>query len=145
MKKLKSILPVLFLSFALNAQQTEDEVYIGKGKTFGNYKTTGIIIPETDKTAKAKNGPTTVTGIVVSVGWCEEDCLTILVKQDDGTTVTVGTRDNGFNVPKKIAGRKIIVEGKDAGQISGGRKRKDAKKDDQKDIQFAATGIMVID
>ncbi|MGZ8554401.1 MAG: hypothetical protein ACXWV8_13400 [Chitinophagaceae bacterium] len=145
MEKLRFILPALFLSLALNAQQTEDEVYIGKGKTFGNYKETAIIIPDTDRKAKPINGQTAITGIVVTVGWCEEDCLTILVKKDDGTTVTVGTRDNGFTVPKKIVGRKIIVEGIDAGQISGGRKRRDMKKDAQQDIQFAATGLKIID
>ena len=145
MKKLLLILPVFFFTSALNAQQTEDEVYIGKGKTFGNYKGIGIIIPDTDRKAKPINGQTTVTGIVVKVGWCEEDCLTILVKKDDGTTVTVGTRDYGFTIPQKIVGRKIIIEGIDGGQISGGRKRRDVKKDAQQDIQFAATGIMVID
>ena len=148
MKKLRFILPGLFLSLVLNAQQTEDEVHVGsypKGKTFGNYKGTSIIIPETDRNAKPTNRQTAVTGIVVKVGWCEEDCLTILVKKDDGTTVTIGTRDNGFTVPKEIKGHTIIVEGKDAGQISGGRKRRDVIKDAQQDIQFAATGIKVID
>ena len=145
MKKLQFILFALFLSLAMNAQQTEDEVYIGKGKTFGNYKGTAIIIPDVGRNEKPTNRQTAITGIVVTVNWCEEDCLTILVKKDDGTTVTVGTKDNGFRVPKEIVGRKIIVEGIDAGQISGGRKRKDVKKDYQKDIQFAATGIKVID
>ncbi len=37
MKKLFLILPVFFLTLTI-AAQTEDEVYIGKGKTFGNYK-----------------------------------------------------------------------------------------------------------
>ena len=50
-----------------------------------------------------------------------------------------------IRVPKKIVGRKIIVEGIDAGQISGGRKRRDVKKDAQQDIQFAATGLKIID
>ena len=145
MKKLRFILPALFLSLALNAQQTEDEVYIGKGKTFGNFKGTATIIPDVDRNEKPTNGQIAVTGIVVKVGWCEEDCLTISVKKDDGTIVTIGTRDYGFTVPKEIKGHTIIVEGKDAGQISGGRKRKDIKKDYQKDIQLAAMGIMVID
>jgi hypothetical protein len=142
MKKLLLILPIFLLTLAVNAQ-TEDEVYIGKGKTFGNYK--GIIIPETDRNAKPIKTPTTITGMVVTVVWCEEDCLKMTVKKEDGTTVIIGTKDNGFTVPKKIVGRKIIVEGMDSGQISGGRKRKDLKKDAQQDIQFAATGIKVID
>ncbi|WP_462219796.1 DUF4920 domain-containing protein [Ferruginibacter sp.] len=145
MKILLFILSILFLPLIINAQQTEDEVYIGKGKTFGNYKGTAIIIPDVGKGTKPTNVQTAITGIVVKVGWCEEDCLTILVKKDDGTTVTVGTKEYGFTVPQKIVGRKIIIEGKDAGQIAGGRKRKDIKKDAQPDIQFTATGIKIID
>ena len=141
MKKLLFILPVFFFTLALNAQQTEDEVYIGKGKTFGNYK--GIIIPETDKPAKPIGGQKALTGTVVNVGWCEEDCLTILIKKDDGTTVTIGTKDYGFKVSPKIVGRKIIVEGNEPAYFI--RERRTIKKDYQKDIQFAATGIKVID
>ncbi len=150
MKKLRFILPVFFFSLALNAQQTEDEVYIGKGKTFGNYEGKAIIIPETDRTTKPSSGQTAITGMVV--GYCKKDCCykkstscSVEVKKDDGSTVIVGTRDNGFTLPREIEGRTIIVEGKDAGQISGGRKRRDVKKDAQQDIQFAATGIKVID
>jgi hypothetical protein len=140
MKKLLFILPALFFTFALNAQQTEDEVYVGK--KYGNYKGTGIIIPETDRTVKPVKGQTTLTGIVVKVGWCEEDCLTIVVKKADGTSVTVGTKDNGFTVPKKIVGNKIIVEGIDPAKRV--RERRTIKTDYQKDIQFAASGIIVV-
>ena len=125
----------------MNAQQTEDEVYVGK--KYGNYKGTGIITPGTDTKVKPVNGPTTVTGIVVKVGWCEEDCLTILVRKDDGTTVKVGTRDNGFTVPKKLVGKKIIVEGIDPAKRV--RERRTVRTDYQKDIQFAASGIIVVD
>ena len=137
MKKLLFILPVLFFTLAVNAQETE----IYAGKKFGNFK--GIIIPETDRNAKPLNGQTALTGVVVTVSWCEEDCLTILLKKADGTTITIGTKDYGFTVPKKIAGRKIIVEGMESvGMI---RERRTVKKDYQKDIQFVATGIKVID
>ena len=40
---------------------------------------------------------------------------------------------------------KDIVEGIGGGKISGDRKRRDIKKEYQNDIQFAATGIQVID
>ncbi len=143
MKKLLFIWAVFFLSLPVNSQQTEDEVYVGK--KYGNYKGTGIIIPDTDRKVKPVNRPTAITGIAVTIGWCEEDCLTILVKKDNGTTITVGTRDYGFTVPKKLEGKKIIVEGIDAGQISGVIKNREVKKDYQKNIQFAASGILVID
>ena len=149
MKKLLFILPVFFLTLIVNAQQTEDEIYIGKGKTFGNFKSTGIIIPDLGKDIKPIVGQNSITGTVV--GYCKKDCCykkgsssSIEVRTADGI-ITVGTSDYGFTVPKEIVGRTITVEGKDAGQISGGRKRRDVKKDAQQDIQFAATGIKVID
>lgn len=153
MKKLLSILPVIFLSFALHAQQTEDEVFVGKGKTFGNYKGTAIIIPDIDKTAKKqKTDQTSVTGTVISSGLVTRmDSLTdkrvalysFNLKKADGTIVTVGTKDNGFTVPKEIVGKTITVEGID--QVSFIRKRKTVNTDYQKEIQFVATGIKVIE
>jgi hypothetical protein len=142
MKKLIIILPALFFALAVNAQgtQTEDEVYIGKGKTFGNYRSTDT---------KPIDGQKSITGMVV--GYCKKDCCynkrtscSVDLKNDNGI-ITVGTRDYGFTVPREIEGHTIIAEGKDAGQISGGRKRRDVKKDAQQDIQFAATGLKVID
>jgi hypothetical protein len=47
-------------------------------------------------------------------------------------------------MPKKIVGETIIVEGKDSGQVSGGRIRREFKKDIPQDIQFNATGIKVL-
>ncbi len=140
MKKLLLILTSFLLTIALHAQgtQTEDEVYIGKGKTFGNYNGRGIIIPDFGRKAKSINGQTTLSGLVIKVEWCEEDCRTLSVKKDDGTIVKVGTKDYGFTVPKNIVGRKITLDGS---MVVGGRKRRDY----QQDIQYAATGIMVID
>lgn len=140
MKKLLFILPLFFLALDVNAQQTEDEVYVGK--KFGNFKGTGIIIPDTDRKIKPVNGQTAITGIVLAVGWCEEDCLTISVKKDDGTIITVGTKDYGFTVSKKIVGRKVSIEGIES--IAFIRERKTIKKDYQKDVQLVATGIKVI-
>lgn len=65
------------------------------------------------------------------------------LRKADGTMVTIGTRDNGFTVPKEIVGKTITVEGIDL--VSFPRKRKTANKDYQQEIQFAATGIKVID
>ena len=140
MKKLLFILPVFFFTVAVNAQQTEDEVYVGK--KYGNFKGTGIIIPETDRKGKTTDNGTTVTGIVLRVSWCEEDCLTILLKKADGSTVKIGTKDYGFKVPQKLVGKKIIVEGVDPDKLP--RERRTIKPDYQKDIQLAASGIKVI-
>lgn len=135
MKKLLFILPLLFFTLAVNAQgtQTEDEVYVGK--KFGNYKSANT---------KPIDGQQTITGVVLrgATGNSVQDSLkdgrglySFNLKKEDGTVVIVGIRDNGFTVPRKIEGHTIIVEGNDS-KISGRRRR---------DMQFTATGIMVID
>ena len=135
MKKLLFILPVLFLTLTVNAQQTEDDVYVGKGKTFGNYRGTEI------KNTRPVKGQLNITGTVVKVDWCEEDCLTMWVKKDDGTIVSVGTKDSGFAIPKAIVGKKIIIEGIDPAKLI--TEKKTLKREFQKDIQFAATGLKI--
>ena len=135
MKKTLFILPILFFTLAVNAQQTEDDVYMGKSKTFGNYKGTAI------GTAKPNKGQLNITGKVVKVEWCEEDCMTIWVKKDDGTIVTVGTKDNGFTVPKNIVGKRIFIEGIEPGKLIPEKRM--IKNEYQKDIQIAATGVRV--
>jgi len=135
MKSLLFIMAAFLFTHAVNAQgtQTEDEVYIGKGKTFGNYKRFDT---------KPINGQLALTGTVVS--GCKRDCCnkkqtscSFNLLKDDGTIVTVGTKDYGFTVAKNIVGRKITLDGS---MVAGGRKRRD-----QQDIQYAATGIKVID
>ncbi len=135
MKKTLFILPVLFFTFAVNAQQTEDDIYVGKGKTFGNYKGTAM------GNTKPIKGQLNITGKVVKVEWCEDDCMTIWVKKDDGTIVTVGTKDNGFMVPKNIVGKRIAIEGIEPSILIPEKKM--VKKELQKDIQIAATGVRV--
>ena len=135
MKKLLQVLPLIFYVVIANAQQTEDDIYVGKSRTFGNYRGTDIT------TAKQMKGQLTITGIVVKVDWCEDDCLTVWVKKDDGSTVSVGTKDYGFTVPKKIVGKRIIIEGIEPAKYIA--ENKTLKKQYQKDIQIAATGIRI--
>ena len=157
MKKLLFILPVFFFSLAVNAQQTEDDIYVGKGKTFGNYK--GADTRNTKPVKGQLNITGTVvkvdwcegdcltmwvrkiTGTVVRADWCEEDCLTMWVKKDDGTIVSVGTKDYGFTIPKETVGKRIIIEGIDPAKLIS--EKKTVKQEYQKDIRFAATGIKI--
>ncbi len=147
MKQLSIILSALLITVIVNAQQTEDEGYIGKGKTFGNYQGTGIIIPDIEKAVKPMKDYTVIQGRVIRLqgegknSWCEEDCLTIFIKRDDSSVVRIGTKEFGFTVPKGIVGKQIMVQGRN----SGDRRRREVEKLYQKDIQFAASGIMVID
>ena len=144
MKKLLFALPVFFFSVAVHAQQTEDDVLVGKSKTFGNYKgvATSTTKPNIGANTKSVKGLSTLTGTVVKVDWCEDDCLTFFVKKDDGTTVTVGTKDYGFTVPKEIVGKRIHIEGIDVAMRLPEKGM--SKKEYQKDIQFSATGVKVM-
>jgi len=152
MKKLLFILSAALITTAMNAQQTEDEIYIGKGKTFGKYTGRSIIIPDTDKTPKnTVTNPTILTGIVVSGGEISnvQDSLknkpgslySFNLKKDDGTIVAVGTRDYEFTVPKELIGKNVSIEGLTSATLLTERKRRSV----QKDVQFAAIGILVTD
>jgi len=61
MKKLLFILPVFFLAFTVNAQQTEDDVYVGKGKTFGRFNGTD------NRNTMPVKGQLSITGTVVVI------------------------------------------------------------------------------
>ncbi|MHB1196614.1 MAG: hypothetical protein ACYC0A_07215 [Lutibacter sp.] len=136
MKNLLFIFPFILFALSVNAQQTEDDVYVGKSRTFGNYKGTDI-----NNTKQIKSSPI-ITGTVVKVGWCEEDCMTVWVKKEDGTILSVGTKDNSF-IPKDIIGKRIIVEGYEPDKPI--REKKTMKKEHQEDIQFVATGVKFFD
>ncbi len=135
MKKLLFTLSVLFIAISSYAQQTEEDIYVGKSRTFGNYKGTDI-----NNTKQIKSSPI-ITGTVVKVGWCEDDCMTVWVKKEDGTILSVGTKENGFTIPKDIVGKRIIVEGYEADKPI--YEKDTVKKEHQEDIQFVATGIQV--
>ena len=137
MKKLLCILPLILFTIAVNAQQTEDEVYVGK--KYGNFKGTGIIIPDTDKPVKPPTGVVIITGTVV--GACKGRCDSLKIQKEDGTFVIIGTRDNKFTLPSNIVGKKITIEGIfTESRISEIR---NPRTNYQKNIQFAASGIKV--
>ncbi|HEY0355706.1 MAG TPA: DUF4920 domain-containing protein [Flavisolibacter sp.] len=137
MKKILLLSAVTFLILTGNAQQTEDDIFVGKSRTFGNYRGTDV------NTAKQIKGRIIITGVVEKTGWCEEDCITVWVKKEDGSTVSVGTKEYGFTVPKNIVGKKIIIEAAEPATYTTQKKK--VKKEYQKDIQVAATGIRIFD
>jgi Domain of unknown function (DUF4920) len=138
MKKLLAILPILFLVFDSIAQQTEDDPAVGgTWRTFGEYKTADT------KNLKEIKTLTTISGTVINVSWCEEDCLTILLKTKDENTVLIGTKDYGFAVPKNIVHKKIIVQGYEIATLKANKKLE--QKAFQKEVHIAATGIKIFD
>jgi hypothetical protein len=133
MKRILFFVITFLFTGAAVAQQTEDDIYVGKARTFGNYKGTAAF-------SKLPKGASVITGTIVEVSWCEDDCRTILVKKTDGTMITVGTADYGFKIPKNIKGKKIIIEG-----VEPGKQLIDKKKSGQQNIQFAASGLKLLD
>ena len=140
MKKLLFILTLFFFSIAVNAQPTD--VIPASGATYGNFRdfeNNAKIIPG--------NGEITIMGLVINRG--ELHCVynkctvtSITIQREDGTTLVIGTSDHNFSVPRYIVGKKIRVEGIDIRK--GEPVRRNPRTENQKDIQFAATGVKVI-
>lgn len=138
MKKIFVIAPILFLALSGICQTvSKNAAPAGKSSIFGKY------IGPDNKNSTPVKGQVVITGIVINVSWCEEDCFTILVKTNTGNIVTVGTKDYGFTVPKIITGKKISIEGIELAKLTATKKAD--KKEYQKDIQVAATGIKIYD
>ncbi|HSN61673.1 MAG TPA: hypothetical protein VLR49_12110 [Ferruginibacter sp.] len=136
MKRIILFAPTFLFTCIAVAQQTEDDVYVGKARTFGNYRGTGGY-------SKLPKGHAVIIGTIVEVSWCEDDCRTILLKKTDGTMITVGTADFGFKIPKGIKGKKIIIEGLEPGKPAIGKQKPGSKP--QQNIQFAASGLKLLD
>ncbi|MFI5133085.1 MAG: hypothetical protein ACHQEB_02060 [Chitinophagales bacterium] len=139
MKKILFILPVMFFTIALNAQNMD--VGVSVGSKYGKYK--GF-----DKNAKENplNGETTITGLVVNLGAINciyNKCTTnsVMVKLADGTLLNVGTSDYSFSLPRNIFDKNIIVEGMDMRIPS---EKRNPRIQYQYGVQFAASGILVI-
>lgn len=107
MKKLITTIALFILAINSKAQILEDDVSVGGiPKMYGNYKGAVSSNSSVDKNTVAINGTTIITGTVIKIGWCEEDCITFWLKKEDGTTLVVGTKDFGFSVPKSIVRKK---------------------------------------
>lgn len=138
MKKLFVIVPVIFLALTGMCQTvTKNIPPAGKSSIFGKY------FGPDNKNSTLVKGQIVITGIVLNVSWCEDDCFTLLVKTNTGNTVTVGTKDYGFTVPKIITGKKVNIEGIELAKLTTTKKAD--KKEYQKNIQVAATGIKIYD
>lgn len=103
----KMKIPTLLLFCLVLAFQTRAQEYFGKRIN----EKAAIEAPQlpgkmgTKQTMNAK-----VTGTVESV--CQAKGCWMKVKMDNGETMRVTFRDYGFFVPKDIAGKTVVVEGK---------------------------------
>jgi hypothetical protein len=89
---------------------------------------------------------------------CKAEGCWIRLKKDDGTSMMVRAKDHAFLMPENIVGKTVLVEGsatiketseemrKHYAEDAGKSKEEIAKiKGSEKSVEFAATGVKVLD
>jgi bisphosphoglycerate-dependent phosphoglycerate mutase len=89
---------------------------------------------------------------------CKAEGCWIRVQKADGTSMMVRAKDHAFLMPENIVGRTVVIEGsakvkevseemrKHYAEDAGKSKKEIAKiKGSEKDVEFAATGVKVLD
>jgi hypothetical protein len=89
---------------------------------------------------------------------CKAEGCWIKVQRKDGTSMMVRAQDHAFLMPENIVGKTVLIEGnatvkevseemrKHYAEDAGKSKKEIAKiKGPEKDVQFAATGVKVLD
>jgi len=147
------------LIMALGAQaQDKEKVPAAKGVVYG--VVTEEKAPVTpDEVQQKLVGDTfegQVKGKVVEV--CQAEGCWLRLQKADGSTMMVRARDHAFLMPANIVGRTVLVEGnatvkevseemrKHYAEDAGKSKEEIAKiKGGEKDVQFSAKGVKVLD
>lgn len=156
----------LLLSFlvlgALHVQAQDHNSEIkpaAKGVLYGSeIAATGDAISTNDIQAKMNNGvyEGKVTGKVTEV--CKAMGCWIRVSKADGSTLMVKTKDHAFFLPQDLVGKTIVMEGSASVKEVSEEKRKHFAEDagkskaeikkikgSEKEVQFIASGIKVLD
>jgi hypothetical protein len=159
MKKL--ILSALILiSVAAGAQEThqKEKVQAEKGVVYGKVSETESAVNTDELTTKLVDNKYEgqVKGKVAEV--CKAEGCWIRLKRADGSTMMVRAKDHAFLMPENIVGKTVVVEGSAVVKVeteemrrhyaedAGKSKKEIAKiKGSKKDVQFAATGVKVLD
>ncbi|HJW16743.1 MAG TPA: DUF4920 domain-containing protein [Flavisolibacter sp.] len=157
MKKL--LLPaILLMCLALNAQEKE-KVQAAKGVVYGQVSTeeSAAIAPDD---IKAKLVDNQYEGLVKAkvVEVCKAEGCWIKVQKKDGTAMMVRARDHAFLMPENIVGKTVLIQGaatvkevseemrRHYAEDAGKSKKEIARiKGAEKDVQFAASGVKVLD
>ncbi|HVG41580.1 MAG TPA: DUF4920 domain-containing protein [Chitinophagaceae bacterium] len=155
MKKLLLSSLILF-AVAANAQDIKPAQ---KGVVYGTaISAEGEVVKTDDLKSKLVNDQYEgkVTGKVKEV--CKAEGCWIKLERADGSTVMVRAKDHSFVMPTSIEGKTVVVEGsatvkevteamrKHYAEDAGKSKKEIAKiKGSEKDVQFAAKGVMVLD
>ena len=157
MKKLTFF--VLILStLASQAQDEKDKIPATKGMVYGTVSVEKSAIAPDEILGKLVDNQFEgqVKGKVIEV--CKAEGCWIRLQKADGTGMMVRAKDHSFVMPENIVGKTVMIEGnatvkeipedlrKHYAEDAGKSKQEIAKiKGAEKDIQFAAKGVKVLD
>ena len=151
---------ILFTAFTANAQDSHDKekVQAAKGVVYGKVsdEKTVVSVDELKDKLVDEKFEGQVKGKVVEV--CQAEGCWIKVQRADGSSMMVRAKDHAFLMPANIVGKTVIIEGaaavkevteaqrKHYAEDAGKSKEEIAKiKGAEKDVQFAAKGVKVLD
>lgn len=156
---MKKILASLLLIAAIGAHaQDKEKVPAAKGIVYGVVSAEGKAIAPDDIKANLVNDQ--YEGLVKAkvTEVCKAEGCWIKVERKDGTSMMVRAKDHKFLMPENIVGKTVLIEGSaTVKEVSedmrkhyaedGGKSKKEiaAIKGSEKDVQFAAKGVKVLD
>lgn len=150
----------LFCAIAAQAQDTPDKekVQAAKGVVYGKVSEEKNVVAVDELKSKLVDNKFEgqVQGKVVEV--CQAEGCWIRIQRKDGSSMMVRAKDHAFLMPANIVGRNVVIEGsavikeiteeqrrhyaEDAGKS---KEEIAAIKGSEKDVQFAAKGVKVLD
>jgi hypothetical protein len=151
---------LLFVAVAANAQETpeKEKVQAAKGVVYGKVSEEKNVVPVDQLKNKLVDDKFDgqVKGKVVEV--CQAEGCWIRMERADGSSMMVRSKDHAFLMPANIVGKTVVIEGsavikevseemrKHYAEDAGKSKEEIAKiKGTEKDVQFAAKGVKVVD
>jgi hypothetical protein len=151
---------LLFISLAAAAQETheKEKVQAAKGVVYGKVSKDKLPVSVDELKNKLVDNQFEgqVTGKVVEV--CKAEGCWIQLQKADGSKMMVRAKDHAFLMPENIVGKTVMIEGaatvkevsedmrKHYAEDAGKSKEEIASiKGSEKDIQFNAKGVKVLD
>lgn len=146
-------------AFSVHAQEASEITPAAKGVVYGTAPSEkGEAVNPNDLQGKMANGAFEgkVTGKVKEV--CKAMGCWIKLEKADGTSLMVKSKDHGFFMPENLTGKTVVIEGtasiKEVSEDKrkhfaedAGKSKEEIKKikGSEKEVQFVASGIKVLD
>ena len=155
---MKKILFTSLLFIALGASAQKEKTPAAKGVVYGVVAEEKSPVAPDDIIARLVNNE--YEGLVKAkvVQVCKAEGCWIKVERKDGTAMMVRAKDHAFLMPENIVGKTVLIDGsatvketteemrKHYAEDAGKSKEEIAKiKGSEKDIQFSAKGVKVLD